>query len=99
MVVGLAFVGDPVGVPWLLGRMEPGGTAAGESLSMITGVDIDYEDLAGGVPEGSATATTPAQADTNVGPDPDERLPWPDPAKMEAWWAGESIASRLDTDT
>jgi uncharacterized protein (TIGR02270 family) len=63
---------------------------AGESLSMITGVDVDYADLDRAPPEHFTAGPTEEPADSVVTPDPDERLPWPDPAKVEAWWASET---------
>jgi uncharacterized protein (TIGR02270 family) len=91
VVIGLGVVGDPVAVSWLVDRMRDPALArvAGESLSMITGVDIAYCDLDSQAPEGFTAEPMREPAEIDIAPDPDERLPWPDPAKMEAWWASE----------
>lgn len=69
-------VGDPVTVPWLLDRMdeETQARAAAESLSMITGVDLKYSDLATDVAE-----------DEEVDPE-DADLPKPDVGRVREWW-------------
>lgn len=85
---GWGALGDPVAIPFLLGRMRIPELArpAGEAFSMITGVDIAYEDLDGEWPEGFEAGPTENPEDENVEMDPDEDLPWPDAALIEAWW-------------
>ena len=53
-VTACGIIGDPAFVPWLIGRMEIPelARAAGESFSMITGVDLAYDDLERDAPEG-----------------------------------------------
>ena len=89
IVIGLGVIGDPAVVPWLIERMHDPALArvAGESLSMITGVDLVLRDLDGDMPEGFAAGQEPADAPVTA--DPDERLPWPAPDKVEAWWTSE----------
>ena len=41
---------------------------------------------------GFEAGPTESSADANVEPDPDTYLPWPDPAKVAAWWAKRSSA-------
>jgi len=48
---------------------------AGEAFTMITGVDIAYEDLEGAWPEGFVAGPTEDPEDENVAMDPDEDLP------------------------
>jgi uncharacterized protein (TIGR02270 family) len=81
-------LGDPAFVPWLIGRMELPelARAAGESFSMITGLDLAYDDLEKDAPEGFQAGPTDNPADENVALDPDEDLPWPDPALLQQWW-------------
>jgi uncharacterized protein (TIGR02270 family) len=87
-VVGAGAIGDPAAVPWLVERMRIPVLArvAGEAFTMITGVDIAYEDLEGEWPEGLEAGPTENPEDEDVEMDPDENLPWPDPALIEAWW-------------
>jgi uncharacterized protein (TIGR02270 family) len=87
-VTACGIVGDPAFVPWLIGRMEipEFARAAGESFSMITGVDLAYDDLETAAPEGFHAGPNENPADENVAPDPDEDLLWPDPALIGQWW-------------
>ncbi|MCI5221664.1 MAG: TIGR02270 family protein, partial [Candidatus Electrothrix sp. AR4] len=81
-VLGAGVLGDPVAVPWLIQTMEVPELArvAGEALSMITGLDLAYEDLEGEWPEGFTAGPTDDPEDEDVDLDPDEDLPWPEPA-------------------
>lgn len=85
--------GDPHYVPWLIRQMGTPAAArvAGEAFSMITGVDLAYEDLEGEWPEGFSAGPTEDPEDEDVAMDPDEDLPWPAPALVERWW-GENAA-------
>lgn len=80
--------GDPVAVPWLIQRMHelPLARAAGEAFTLITGADLADLDLERRqVPDYDAGPTDDPE-DPNVDMDPDTDLPWPDPARVEAWW-------------
>lgn len=85
-------VGDPVLVPWLLELMHTPELArvAGEAVSMITGVDLAFEDLDGDAVEGADAGPTEDPEDDNVALDDDEDLPWPHPQRLAAWWAQHS---------
>jgi uncharacterized protein (TIGR02270 family) len=87
-VAGYGVVGDPMAVPWLILMMEVPDLArvAGESFTMITGVDLAYEDLEGEWPEGFEAGPTENPEDEDVEMDPDEDLPWPDPKLIADWW-------------
>ncbi len=91
-VIGAGVIGDPSNVPWLIEQMgtPPLSRVAGESFTMITGVDLAYEDLDTDKPEGFESGPTEDPNDDNVEMDPDERLPWPDPALISKWWASHS---------
>lgn len=86
----LGAMGDPAAVGWLIGRMaEPASAClAGEAFALITGADLALLDLEGPMPENASPAgPNDDPADERVALDPDEHLPWPDPALVTAWWA------------
>lgn len=87
-VIGAGAIGDPVLIPWLIEHMAVPELArvAGESFSMITGVDLAYEDLEGEWPEGFEAGPTENPEDEDVEMDPDEDLPWPEHALIQDWW-------------
>jgi uncharacterized protein (TIGR02270 family) len=87
-VIGAGVIGDPALVPWLTEQMKvaPLARVAGEAFTMITGVDIAYEDLDTDKPEGFESGPTENPEDDNVEMDPDERLPWPDANLIAKWW-------------
>jgi uncharacterized protein (TIGR02270 family) len=80
--------GDPYFIPHIIKAMEIVELAriAGEAFSMITGVDIAYEDLEGEWPEGFDAGPTENPEDEDVELDADEDLPWPDPELITQWW-------------
>ena len=98
-VVACGIVGDPAFVPWLIGRMELPelARAAGESFSLITGVDLAYDDLETDAPADFEAGPTDNPDDDNVAMDEDEDLPWPDPALIHNWW--QANASRFPAGT
>jgi uncharacterized protein (TIGR02270 family) len=87
-VIGAGAIGDPSSIPWLIEEMKIPALArvAGESFTMITGGDIAYEDLEGGLPEGFESGPTEDPEDENMEMDPDENLPWPNPDLIQKWW-------------
>jgi len=87
-VIGAGALGDPELIDDLFLLMEKEETtqAAGEAFSMITGVDIEYEDLDGEKPEGFEGGPSEEAEDEDVGIDPDENLPWPNPELIRKWW-------------
>jgi len=87
-LIGIGAVGDPLLIPWLIDSMGTPELArvAGESFSMITGLDLAYEDLEGEWPEGFEAGPTENPEDEDVDMDPDEDLPWPEPALIQEWW-------------
>ena len=87
-VKGSGAIGNPENIPQLLPMMEDPDLArpAGEAVSMITGVDLAYEDLDKDSPEGFKAGPTEDAKDENVDLDPDEDLPWPNPERLDRWW-------------
>ena len=87
-VIGAGVMGDPIFIPWLIEQMTIPELArvAGEAFTMITGVDIAYEDLEGEWPEGFEAGPTEDPEDDNVDMDLDEDLPWPKPEAIHTWW-------------
>ncbi len=88
-IIGAGALGDPAIIPWLFEMMHVPEQAriAGEAFTMITGVDLAYEDLEGEWPEGFEAGPTENPEDENVAMDPDEDLPWPEPELIQKWWA------------
>jgi uncharacterized protein (TIGR02270 family) len=88
-IIAAGATGDPADIPWLIEQMAAPELArvAGESLSMIAGLDIVHEDLDAEPPENFEAGPAEDPADDSVDLDPDEDLPWPDPAAIARWWA------------
>jgi uncharacterized protein (TIGR02270 family) len=94
--VGL--LGDARLVPWLIERMgdPPLARLAGEAFCWITGADLAAMDLETldppPDPERDAREADEANPDSDAGIelDADRDLPWPDPAKVAAWWQSTS---------
>ncbi len=81
-------LGDPEAIPWLIERMKflPLARLAGEAFTFITGVDLAYRDLERKPPEDFNAGPTEDPKDENVEMDPDDNLPWPEPALVQKWW-------------
>jgi uncharacterized protein (TIGR02270 family) len=81
-------IGDPASVPWLIEQMAepPLARVAGEAFSMITGVDLAYDDLERDWPEGFEAGPTESAEDDDVALDADEDLAWPAPDLLAQWW-------------
>lgn len=88
VIQGTGIIGDPAGIPWLIGKMQIPELArlAGEAFTLITGADLAELDLEGEQPEGFEPGPTENPEDDDVALDADEDLPWPDPDKVAAWW-------------
>jgi uncharacterized protein (TIGR02270 family) len=87
-LIGAGAIGDPILIPWIIDQMAVPELArvAGESFTMITGVDITHEDLEGEWPEGFESGPTENSEDEDIEVDPDEDLPWPEPQLIKDWW-------------
>ena len=88
LVIGTGITGNPMYIPWLIKQMEKPlfARVAGEAFSMITGIDLAYEDLEGEWPEGFEAGPTDDPEDEDVEMDEDEDLPWPKPKLISKWW-------------
>ncbi|MDB6102938.1 MAG: hypothetical protein JWO52_2937 [Gammaproteobacteria bacterium] len=92
LIRGAGLVGDPTYVPWLIGHMADLKTTrlAGEAFSLMTGLDLAWLDLEVKPPENFESGPNDDPNDPNVEMDEDDGLPWPDAAKVEAWWHSNS---------
>lgn len=81
-------IGAPTLIGWLLDQMQGEDIAriAGESFSMITGIDLADEGLDTAQPSELATHPNEDPLDPDVTMDEDENLVWPNPAALSAWW-------------
>lgn len=89
LIRGLALLGELRFVPWLIARMAepPLARLAGEAFQWITGADLALLDLESlDAPAGHAP---PDAADDDGALGDDDSLPWPDSARVQAWWARE----------
>lgn len=88
-IIGAGALGDPASIAWLfeMVHVPEHARVAGEAFTMITGVDLAYEDLEGEWPEGFAAGPTENPEDEDVAMDRDEDLPWPAPELIQKWWA------------
>jgi uncharacterized protein (TIGR02270 family) len=88
LIRGAGLVGDPAYVPWLIDFMADDKLArlAAESFSLITGLDLAWLDLERTPPENFESGPNDDPNDPNVEMDEDDGLPWPDQAKIQAWW-------------
>lgn len=87
-LIGCGVVGDPVYIPTLIKQMNVHEHArvAGEAFSMVTGIDLAYDDLDMDQPEDFEAGPTEDPEDENVDLDPDEDLPWPNQELVQKWW-------------
>jgi uncharacterized protein (TIGR02270 family) len=92
-VTAAGALGDPARIPWLIeGLTDPAiARLCGESLTMITGVDLAAEHLTVRAPADVDAGPSDDPADDRVAADPDEHLPWPDVDGVKAWWARHAL--------
>lgn len=88
LVAGVGLVGDCQYVPWLIKQMRDAKLArlAGEAFGTITGLGLVALGLDRKPPENLESIPNDDPGDQSVDMDPDDGLPWPDPAKCAAWW-------------
>ncbi len=92
LIQGIGIAGDSHYLPWLIQQMHDLKLTrlAGESFSLITGLDLAYLDLDRKPPENIDFGPNDDPNDDNVAMDEDDSLPWPDPEKLGAWWRANS---------
>jgi uncharacterized protein (TIGR02270 family) len=88
VIKGAGFIGDARYVPWLIGHMADDKLArlAGECFSVITGLDLSQPPFFRQQPEDFESGPNDEPEDDNVEMDEDGDLPWPEQAKVQAWW-------------
>lgn len=96
LIRGIAAVGDTHFVPWLIRQMHqlPLARIAGETFSLLTGLDLAAQDLERKPPEDIEAGPSDDAADADVSLDEDDGLPWPDSDRIAGWWQaqGERLA-------
>lgn len=99
LIRGAGMAGDPHYVPWLIKQMSDLKLTrlAGESFSLITGLDLAFVDLDCKPPEKLEFGPNDDPADADVAMDEDDSLPWPDPEKIAAWWAAHGARFKPGT--
>lgn len=92
LIRALGLLGDARFVPWLIDRMGDPALMrlAGEALTWITGVDLARADLETLQAPPRAEHPSDDPDDDDVSLDEDESLPWPDLAKVRAWWSQQA---------
>lgn len=75
-------------IPWLIQQMSipEHARVAGEAFSLITGIDLAYDDLEIDQPANFQAGPTDTPTDDNIALDSDENLPWPNPDLIQHWW-------------
>ncbi|MDZ7923366.1 MAG: TIGR02270 family protein [Marinagarivorans sp.] len=89
VIKATAALGDPHAVSWLIAQMQTPENArlAGEAFTLITGIDIDDNQLALEAPPKQEGSNVEEDADDNMDMPEDEHLPYPDEHKVSALWA------------
>ncbi len=88
LIQGAGISGDVQYLPWLINQMddEQSSRLAGESFSLITGLDLAYLDLERDSSSDKNIDSNEDPEDEKIVVDSDDNLPWPDPEKLQAWW-------------
>jgi uncharacterized protein (TIGR02270 family) len=81
-------LGDPQAINWLVEKMQDRQVArlAGESFSLITGIDLERRELVDEQKQVSENIEEDLPEDEDVALDEDENLPWPDYQKIKKFW-------------
>ncbi len=81
-------LGDPQAIGWLITHMRNPKLArlAGEAFSLITGIDLEANQLVIEIPDLDEQLPDDEPGDDNVEMDEDENLPWPDADALTITW-------------
>jgi uncharacterized protein (TIGR02270 family) len=92
LIRGAGLAGDSRYAAWLIGQMADDKTArlAGESFSLVTGLDIAWHNLDRPRPADFERVPNDDPNDPNVEMDEDDGLPWPDQKLIQRWWSANS---------
>jgi len=87
-IQAMGWLGDPAFIEEIVAGMNAIETApvAGEAFSMITGVDLLYDDLDLDYPEEHVFGPNDDADDDDTDMHEDEDLPLPNPQLLNAWW-------------
>lgn len=96
---GYGTLGLPQAVPLLIESISDPVLArsAGESISIISGLDIEYDSLDQDPPQEFALETLAYPDDDQTTLDEDDRLPWPSMELIKQWWQANQTAYTPDT--
>ncbi|KQU73502.1 MULTISPECIES: TIGR02270 family protein [unclassified Rhizobacter] len=99
LIRAIAAAGDPFYIPWLITQMTDARLTrlAGESFSMITGLDLSMLDMELDAPANADQESGESADESDPALDEDHGLPWPDPSKIQAWW--QTHGSRFTAGT
>ena len=88
VISATGILGDPHAVNWLISKMADPQQArlAGEAFTLITGIDLEKHKLIASTQPDQAPIPNDDAADTNVGLDDDENLPWPHAEQIAVLW-------------
>jgi len=94
LIRACGLLGSPHIVPWLIELMPDDRHArlAGEAFTMISGADLAALDLERKPPAHVDAGPNDDPDDDNVAMDEDDSLPWPDAARVAAWWQARGAA-------
>lgn len=86
VIKATGILADPHAVNWLISKMDDLSLArlAGESFSLITGLDLDEHRLSRDIPDDAREISE--DSNDNLILDEDENLPWPDPRQIAGLW-------------
>ncbi|MBV9644197.1 MAG: TIGR02270 family protein, partial [Verrucomicrobia bacterium] len=87
-LVGAAATGDPSLIPWIMDQMSVPNfaRAAGRAFSMITGANLEFEDLDCNRPAEFGIVPNDDPKDAEVAMEEDTELRWPDTKEIARWW-------------
>lgn len=93
LIQAVGLTGESHYIPWLIEQMGIAAWArvAGESFTLITGVDLAYDDLETDMPKKFATGPSEDPNDEDIALDEDEDLPWPDQERISQWWSIHNV--------